>query len=222
MIRIVLQRARLLAARALGVFRSRRIESDVQAEMDAHIQMRADLLIAQGMSPDVARSEARRRFGNRTLLQESARGQEMLPHLESIVQDLQYGLRLLRRNLGFTSIAVLTLGLGIGLNAAMFSVFHHTLLAPLQFAEPDRLYVISSHAASAGDARRASSGPDFRDYRDQATVFSGLAAAIPRFSEVWTGDGEPRVVTCAAPTEQFFGVLGIRPALGRVFVPEEF
>jgi predicted permease len=222
MIRIVLQRARLLATHALGVFRSRRIESDVQAEMDAHIQMRTDLLIAQGMSPDRAPLEARRRFGNRTLLQESARGQELLPRLESIVQDLQYGLRLLRRNLGFTSIAVLTLGLGIGLNAAMFSIFHHTLLAPLEFAEPDRLYVISSHAASAGDVRRASSGPDFRDYRDQATVFSGVAAAIPRFSEVWTGDGEPRVVNCAAPTQQFFAVLGIRPALGRVFVPDEF
>ena len=206
----------------LGVFRSRGIERDVREEMDAHIQMRTDLLVAQGMSPDAAQRAARQRFGNRTLLQERAREQEVLPRLESVVQDVQYGLRLLRRSPGFTSIALLTLALGIGLNAAMFSVFHHTVVAPLQFDAPDQLYMISSHAASIGDARRASSGPDFRDYRAQNTVFSGVAATIPSFSEVWTGDGEPRVLNVAAATEQFFAVMRIRPALGRVFVHDEF
>ena len=215
-------RIRSLIARVVGVFRSRHIERDVRAEMQSHIDMRTELLVARGASPDAARLEALHHFGNRTLVQEEARTQELMPPLESIVQDLQYGARLLRRNPGFTAVALLTLGLGIGLNTAMFSVFHHTLLAPLQFTDPDRLYVVSSHAASLGDARRASSGPDFRDYRAQNTAFTGVAAAIPRFTEVWTGDGEPRVVTCASPTEQFFTVLGIRPALGRLFVPGEF
>jgi len=219
---LTLTRIRSVVARTLRVFRSRAIERDVQAEMDAHIHMRTDLLIERGMPADAAGAEALRRFGNRSLLQEQARGQHLLPRFESVVQDVQYGLRLLRRSPGFTSIALLTLALGIGLNAAMFSVFHHTLLAPLQFADPGRLYMISSHAASIGDARRASSGPDFRDYRDQSTVFSGVAAAIPRFTEVWTGDGEPRVLTVAATTEHFFDVLGVRPALGRVFVHDEF
>lgn len=152
----------------------------------------------------------------------SEHGVRLRPWLESLTQDARYGARLLRRSPGFTAVAVLTLGLGIGLNAAMFGVFHHVLLAPLQFPDADHLYVISSHARSLGDARRASSGPDFRDYRAQSTVFTGLAAAIPHFAEVWTGDGEPRVVNCAATTEGFFTVMGIRPALGRVFAPSEF
>jgi len=219
---VLLQRVKSLVARLLGVFRSRRIEDDLRDEMQAHIDMRTDLLIARGASTTDARQEALRLFGNRTLLEEEARGHELLPRVESVTQDLQYGLRLLRRNPGFTAVAVLVLGLGIGLNAAMFSVFHQVLLAPLQFPQGDRLYVVSSHARSLGDERRASSGPDFRDFRDQNTVFTNVAAVIPRFSEVWTGDGEARVVNCAAPTADFFKVLGIRPIMGRAFLPDEF
>lgn len=161
-------------------------------------------------------------FGNRTYIKEEARGQDLLPQLESVLQDVRFGVRLLRRNPGFTTVAVLVLGLGIGLNAAMFSVFDHVLLSPLRFADASRLYVVSSHAPSLGDARRAGSGPDFRDYRDQSTVFSSVAAVIPQFAEVWTGDGEPRIVNTASPTVQFFTTLGIRPVLGRVFLPSEF
>ena len=211
-----------LLDRVLGVFRSRRIEDDLRSEMRAHIEMRTELLVERGSPPDRARAEALRQFGNRTQMEEEARAQELLPPLESVLQDLRYGLRLLRRNPAFTAITGLVLGLGTGLNAAMFSVFEHVLLAPLPFADAGRLYVVSSRAHSLGDARRAASGPDFRDYREQNTLFSGVAAVIPSFSEVWTGGGEPRVVNCAAPTEQFFSVLGIQPVLGRVFVPGEF
>ena len=218
----VVARLSSLRARLVGVFRSRRIDDDLDAEFQAHIDMRTDLLIAQGWAPAAARAEAMRRFGNRGLVKEDARSEELLPHLDSLVQDVRYGLRLFRRSPGFSSIAVLVLGLGIGLNTAMFSLFHHVLLAPLPFPDAGRLYVLSSHSPSLGDARRASSGPDFRDYRDQNAVFTSVAAVIPRFTEVWTGDGEPRVVNCAAPTVDFFKVLGVRPVMGRVFVPSEF
>jgi predicted permease len=215
---------RLIASisRLLGVCRSRAIEDDLRTEIETHIAMRTDLLIARGVPSDEARAEAVRRFGNRALTVEDARAHELSPRLESVIQDVRYGLRLLRRNPGFSTVAMLVLGLGIGLNAAMFSVFEHVLIAPLSFPDAGRLYAVSSSAASLADARRASSGPDFRDYRDQATLFENVAAIIPRFSEVWTGDGEPRVVNCAAPTMQFFTVLGVHAALGRVFVPDEF
>src|SRR5579864_28508 len=142
--------------------------------------------------------------------------------LDHLLADVRYSVRGMRRSPGFYSLAVLMLALGIGINAAIFSVFAHVLLSPLQFPDPGNLYVVSSHAASLGDARRASSGPDFRDYRDQNTVFSGVAAVVPHFSEPWTGDGPPRVLSFAAGTEQFFAVMGIRPVMGRLFTPEEY
>jgi len=128
----------------------------------------------------------------------------------------------MRRSPGFYALAILMLVLGIGLNAVIFSVFAQILLSPLHFSDPGSLYVVSSHAASLGDARRSNSGPDFRDYRDQNTVFSGVGAAISHFTEPWTGDGPPRVLNFAAGTQQFFSVLGVRPVLGRLFVPEEY
>lgn len=128
----------------------------------------------------------------------------------------------MQRSRGFYSVAILMLALGIGINAVIFSVFAQILLSPLHFSDPENLYVVSSHAASLGDARRSNSGPDFRDYRDQNTVFSEVAAVIPRFSEPWTGDGPPRVLNFAAGTQQFFNVLRIRPVLGRLFTPDEY
>jgi putative ABC transport system permease protein len=142
--------------------------------------------------------------------------------MDALLQDLRYGVRMLRKQPGLTTIGVAMLGLGIGINAAIFSVFAHVLLTPLQFPDESTLFVVSSHAASLGDVRRSSSGPDFRDYRDQNSVFAQIGAIIPRFSEVWTGDGEPRVVNCAAPTQDFFDVLRVRPAVGRLFAPEVF
>ncbi|HEY2854467.1 MAG TPA: ADOP family duplicated permease, partial [Gemmatimonadaceae bacterium] len=218
----LVQRLRSLTSRLLGVFRSRSIEDDLAAELQSHLDMRAELLVARGTPPEEAPDQAKRLFGNPTYIKEDARGQELLPGVESIVQDVRYGLRLLRRNPGFTGVVVLMLGLGLGLNAAMFSVFHQVLLAPLEFPQAEQLYMLSSHARSLGDDRRAMSGPDFRDFRDQSTAFTNLAAVIPGFAEVWTGDGEPRVVNCAAPTRDFVNVLGIRPLLGRWFVPDEF
>jgi putative ABC transport system permease protein len=142
--------------------------------------------------------------------------------LDHLLADLRYAVRGMRRSPGFSTTAVLMLALGIGINAAIFSIFAHVLLAPLQFPDAGSLYVVSSHAASLGDARRASSGPDFRDFRDQNTVFSEVAGVVPSFSEPWTGDGVPRVVKCTGPTPQFFSVMGIRPALGRLYTPQEW
>src|SRR5215469_6075582 len=142
--------------------------------------------------------------------------------VDHMLADLRYAVRGMRRSPGFYALAILMLVLGIGLNAVIFSVFAQILLSPLHFSGTGSLYVVSSHAASLGDARRSNSGPDFRDSRDQNTVFSGVGAAISHFTEPWTGDGPPRVLNFAAGTQQFFSVLGVRPVLGRLFVPEEY
>lgn len=142
--------------------------------------------------------------------------------IDSLLGDLRFAWRGMRRSPAFFTIAVVTLALGIGINAAIFSVFAHVLLARLRFPDPGNLYVVTSHAPSLGDARRLASGPDFRDFRDAGTTLSGVAAAIGYFSEPWTGDGEPRVVKCTGPTQQFFSVMGIRPILGRLYTAQEY
>src|SRR5689334_20307184 len=145
---MLLVRLATLLDRVVGVFRSRRIEDDIRAEIRTHIEMRTELLIERGAPPDEARRQAVRQFGNRTRIEEEARAHHLLPSLESVMQDLRYGLRLIRRNPGFTAITILVLGLGTGLNAAMLSVFEHVLLAPLPFPDAGRLYVVSSRAHS--------------------------------------------------------------------------
>ncbi|HXT17103.1 MAG TPA: ABC transporter permease [Gemmatimonadaceae bacterium] len=220
--RDLIRRLRSVSTRLFAVFRTSRIEDDVDAEVQSHLAMRAELLAARGMPPEQVQREARRLFGNRTYLKEEARNQELFPSVESVVQDIRYGLRLFRRSPGFTTVVVLMLGVGLGLNAAMFSVFDRVLIAPIQLPNADRLYMVTSHARTLGNARRAMSGPDFRDVRAQNTVFTGVAAVIPRFAEVLTGDGQPCVVNCASPTQAFFDVLGVRPLLGRTFLPAEF
>jgi predicted permease len=144
------------------------------------------------------------------------------PTIDHLLADLRYARRSMQRSPGFYTIAVLMLALGIGINAAIFSIFAHVLLAPLRFPDPGNLYVVSSHAASLGDARRLGSGPDFRDFRDEGMTLSEVAAAIGYFSEPWTGDGAPRVVRCTGPTQQFFSLMGIRPILGRLYTPTEY
>ncbi len=145
-----------------------------------------------------------------------------LPAIAPLLADLRYAWRGMRRSPGFFITAVLMLALGSGINAAIFSVFAHVLLAPLRFPDPGNLYLVRSHASSLGDARRLASGPDFRDFRDQGTTLSQVAAAIGYFSEPWTGDGTPRVVKCTGPTQQFFSVMGIRPILGRLYTPKDY
>jgi len=141
--------------------------------------------------------------------------------LDTLVHDLRYGLRVLRKNPAFTAVAVLILALGIGINAAMFTVFAHVLLAPLQFRDESSLYVVSSHASSLGDARRSASGPDFRDYRDQNTVFTGLAAATFALPLNWGGQAEPQQLQASMVSPNFFDVLGVKAYRGRFFYPDE-
>src|SRR5262249_6885274 len=122
-------------------FRSRRDELDenLRAEMEQHIELLTAQLISQGVSGSDARLQARRRFGNQTVMREQSRDWWGFPSLESILQDVRFGARLLARAPGFTILAVLTLALGIGANTAVFSAVDALLFRPLPFAQPDRL-----------------------------------------------------------------------------------
>src|SRR5499426_574977 len=138
--------------------------------------------------------------------------------MQNILQDLRYGARMLLKRPGFTVVAVITLALGIGANTAIFSVVNAVLLRPLPCEDPDRLVVFST-APQQGHPE-ACSLPDFVDWREQSRSFERMAAFTDRTFNL-TGVGEAERLNGLAVTADFFPLLSIRPAFGRVFLPEE-
>ena len=140
--------------------------------------------------------------------------------MNTLIQDIRYGLRGLLRQPGFTVIAVLSLALGIGANTAMFSLVNAVLLKPLQFADPNRLVVIWEDDPSIGAIHDDVAVANFVDWKTQNKVFDDMAALSFRSFNI-TGDGEPEKVMAYGATANFFPLLGATPSLGRNFLPEE-
>jgi putative ABC transport system permease protein len=138
------------------------------------------------------------------------------------MNDLKLAFRQLRKSPGFTLVAVLTLALGIGANTAIFSVVQNILFQPLPYANSARLYAIWASSESTGQRQIAASGPDYLDYRDQNRSFAHIAEYVPRFTFTWTGEGEPKLVTCTGVSEDFFATLGVHAYLGRLYEPRDY
>lgn len=136
--------------------------------------------------------------------------------------DVRFGLRMLAKQPGFAVVAILTLSIGIGMSTLMLSIVHDVLIRPLPYANSDRLYAIYARSDSAGQTRIDASGPDYLDYREQNKSFDRITEYFPRFTFTWTGEGEPKLVTCTTAAEDFFATLGIRPYLGRLYEPREY
>jgi putative ABC transport system permease protein len=142
--------------------------------------------------------------------------------MHTLIQDLRFALRQMRRSPAFTLLTTLILTLGIGINTAIFSLVYHILLEPLPFPQPDQLYAVWARSDAEGNARIASSGPDFLDYHDQTKSFSKIAVIIPHFTETWNSYGEPKLINCTGVSQDFFSVLGIRPYMGRFYTSHEY
>ena len=127
---------------------------------------------------------------------------------------------MLTRNPGFTAVAVITLSLGIGANAAIFSVVNAVLLKPLPYADPDRLAVIWMSEPNAAGGLLPDSGPDFQDWQAQNHVFEGMSA-VSRAESTLTGSGEPLQLRGLSVSPNTFQLLGVQPQLGRSFSPDE-
>jgi predicted permease len=211
---------RELGRRLLMLPRRRQFHADLDEEMRLHRQLREQEQIEQGLSPQEAHYAAQRRFGNDLLLREQSRDMWGWNWLETLGQDIRYGLRMLVKNPGFTVVAVLTLALGIGANTAMFSIIHAALLKPLPFRDPGRLVFAS--ATFGGAPNPMASAPDYFDYREQADGFEALSAILawaPRTTV--TGGIEPERAALTYISDDFFRTLGVEPAVGRSFTPEE-
>ncbi len=138
----------------------------------------------------------------------------------AIWQDLRYGLRLVRRNPGFAAVAVLTLGLGIGANCAMFSVINVILLRPLPYKNAGRIVALWQNNSKRALGRQLVSVPDYFDWKEQSTAFDGMAAWNFQYFNL-TGADEPERVEGFKVTADYFPILGVDAALGRTFLPEE-
>jgi predicted permease len=211
------------------LFSRRRLDSDLSAEMRAHLDEKIDALVASGMSPEEAARTARREFGNVTLLEERSREVWQWPSLESFFADIRFAFRMLRKSPGFTAVAVLTLALGIGANTAIFSVVNSVLLKRLPFPDSQKIVVLSGNAGAflgrLADSpklpqklTKAEAGRLLDPVRWQQHVQSFAAAAAYQPGSInLTGEGQPESVHAAQISPDFFRVLGIAPALGTDF-----
>ena len=214
--------ARRLLMRVLSFLRPGRAERELAREMSAHLGQLEDDFRRRGLPPDEARLAARRTFGGVEQAREAQRDARSIRWLDELRQDTRYAVRTLRRSPGFTSVAVLTLALGIGANTVMFGIVDATMLRRLPFPEPDRLVMLWQASAEDRSSFNIVSMPNYRDWLERSTSFASLALldSAGRGYSV-AGHGEPERVAGIRVTASVFEVLGVAPMLGRTFAPEE-
>jgi putative ABC transport system permease protein len=177
--------------------------------------------VERGETPEESEAAALREFGNRTLVKEVTREMWGFTSAETVVQDLRYGLRTLRKNPGFTAVAVLTLALGVGANSAIFSVVNAVVLRPLPYREPDRLVTVWESSARSELSRIIVSPANYLDWREQSRAFEELGAYTEDFSNISEDASYPERVSAARATPSLFQTLGAAAIHGRSFLPEE-
>ncbi len=206
--------------RRLGyLFRRRQTEAEMAEEMRYHLEQRAAELAGDGLSQDEAHYAAQRKFGNVASIQEQAREVRGWRWLENFAMDLRLGARVLFKSPGFTLLAIVTLGLGIGANTSMFSVLNGTLLKPLPY--PDSGQLVRLYRATAQNRDGHFSPADLITFQ-RAMPGHGQVSAYNIASASLSEPGQPAESTVAARSStNLFSLLGIRPQLGREFRPEE-
>ena len=193
-------------------FRPRQ-DSDLQAEIEAHIHLEADRLIAEGMSPAEAQDAARRTFGNVALVQEKFYESRRWLVWEHLIRDLRYGSRMLWKSPAFTVAAAVTIALGVGANTAIFSLVDTVLLRSLPIEKPKELVLINS----AGNSPRSGAAPYpcLARLPDSTPSFTGLAIFATDETRIEI-DGMPEQVFGQVASGNYFDLIGVKPALGRL------
>jgi predicted permease len=193
-------------------------------ELDSHLHMHVDDNLRSGMSPEEARRQANIRLGGLDQVKEDCRETWSVRVISELTQDILYGLRQLRRNPGFTAVAILTLALGIGANTAIFSVVNTILLRPLPLADSQQLVWIALPATKCGFSCETYSADAYQEFRAQNHSFQDVAGYFAFSTEdnyKLTGRGEPVPATGLMVTWNFFQVLGVQPSLGRLFTSSD-
>ncbi len=217
----MLSRLNRLVARMVAFFKRTDLDRELDNELEAHLYLLIEENIRRGLSPEQARREARLRLGNLTSLREEHRETRGLPIVDTLLQDLRYTFRILRRDIGFAIFAILIVGLGIGASAIIFSVVNTLLLRPLPFKDPGSLVWIANKKSVPEQTTQVGNLLDAREANKSFTEMAAYYAYYNVGDSKLTGDGEPERLTAVPVSENFFHVLGVEPQLGRVFSSEE-
>ncbi len=204
----------------MSVFGRQTIRARAEEEARFHLAMMEQRLMKAGVPEAEAHLQARRQFGNPTAIRDRTVDSWRYASLDSVVQDIRYGLRLFTRRPGFAALVTLTLALGIGANTAVFSIVNAVLLQPLPYREPSRLVIVYlRNVRETGTSKLFSSARDYRAFA-QARSFEQIAAATwATGGQLLSGRGPAREILAMPASESFFSLLGVAPALGRTFLP---
>jgi hypothetical protein len=202
-----------------GLFGKERRDRELADEMESHLQMHIEDNLRAGMAPEEARRQALIKLGGVDQTKENYRDRRGIPWLEALLQDVRFGLRMLRKNPGFAAVAVLTLALGIGANTAVFSVMNALFLHPPGMPHPDRLVALRVKYDKLGLKSIVVSAPDFAQVRDSKKIFAAAAIVDTDNDFNYTADAFPERLKGAEVSSGWFDVLEAKPILGRVFAP---
>jgi predicted permease len=207
-----------IRSRLRALLRRDSVESELNDELRFHVEQQAQKLTQAGVPDDEAQRRARLLFGGTEQIKEECREARGIHLLETLAQDMRYGVRMLRKSPGFTFTVVLTLAFGIGATTAIFSVVQGVMLSPLPYRDPDRLVLIWQSNPHAPHV--SMSLPDLRDWQQSAHSFEWVTG------ERWyefnlTNPGRPERVSGYEISSEFFQMLGVHPLLGREIAPEE-
>ena len=201
-------------------WRKRRREEELTEEIQSHLEMAVRDRVERGEGTEVAKAAASREFGNSAIVHEVTHDQWEWAWLENLLQDLRFGLRMLRKSPGFTAVAVLTLALGIGANTAIFSFVYGVLLAPLPYRDASRLVVLNETTPRVGNV--STSYLNFQDWRAQSRSFAQMAYIEQMsFNLAGAGVSQPENINGDSVSPNFLSMMGVRPFLGRDFDASE-
>jgi predicted permease len=206
--------------RLRSLFRKGHIEQDLSDELRFHLEKLIEQNAARGMTPQEARHAALRELGGLEQIKEECRDMRRVNYIENFIQDLRYGLRMLARSPGFAAVVILTLALGIGANTALFSVVDTVLLRPLPYKDASRL-VWATERFAFNPGASAVVSPDFIGWKDRNQVFEQVGAFGGGVGANLTAVDEPVRVSVTNITAGFFPMLGVKPIVGRTFLPAE-
>jgi predicted permease len=210
-----------ISIRLRSIFRRQRLEAELDDELRFHFDQQVEKQVRSGLARHEALRRARLSFGGMDQVKEECRDARGVRLMETLAQDVRYGLRMLRKKPAFTLVAILTLALGVGANTAIFSIVNAVLLRPLSYHDPDQLVRISFNSPGLGLRDVPFSVPELEDLRTRSGVFEDVST-VGGGSVNLTGANHPERLEFVVSHPNYFSMLGATPQIGRVFGSQDF